>query len=534
MLADLLAAKLETGRTPTILRAIRFRPRARQTGLQPVDLNGDARYRVDPNGDDLIKRLVELRHQLKTEAKAAKEAGHSEEERLLSGLALGLKIEANAIAYGTPIEMNVTEHPRPVDLVLHLPEDSTQLCRSRRVEEPGTWFNPLLATLVSSGGRLLLSTAISLLHRQDGEYAFCDTDSLFACATTTGGLIACPGGPHRLHDGREAIRALSHDKIRETLIEPFRSLNPYGGELGERSILELEPENLDADTGEQIEITCLSIAAKRYSLYTLDLHGIPRLVGEPGNRRRSEHGLGHLLLPHDPDNPGAAVDEFWEHLIATELDLDHPESDYFRQPAIGRLTITSQPDQAAFKTYNHGKPYPDQIRPWHFLTIAHPHRLERRRVRCLIGPYHRDLQTLARQEWVDRAAPDHSYRLRLDKPYELSDDTIATQTIRDYFDDYRHHTDAKMLGPDHERCHLWTRGLLHHHTVTAADLTRIGKESNPLLSTDDPVPDEPTIRYQPRRCAGCDRPLTGRQTSWCTEACRKRAARLAREERRPG
>ncbi len=525
-LADVLAAKLETGRAPTILRAIRFQPRARQASLQLVDLNGDPRYRVDPNRDDLIKRLVELRHQLKTEAKAAKEAGHLDDEQLLNGLALGLKIEANAIAYGTPIEMNVTEHARPVDLVLHLPDGTTHTCRSRRVEEPGTWFNPLLATLVSSGGRLLLATAISLLHQHGGEYAFCDTDSLFACATTTGGLILCPGGPHRLTDGREAIRALSHDEIHETLIAPFRSLNPYDGKLGEEPILELEPENLNPNTGEQIEITALSLAAKRYSLYTIDQDGMPRLVGKPGERRRSEHGLGHLLLPHDPYSTGKALDEFWEHLIATELGLGHPEPDYFSQPAIGRLTITSQPDQATFKTYNHGKPYPDQIRPWHFLTIAHPHRLERDRVRCLIGPYSRDLDVLAQQAYVDRANPDRPYRLRLDSAYDRSDDTIAAQTIRDYFDDYRHHSDAKMLGPDHERCHPWTRGLLHHHTVTATDLTRIGKESNPLLSVDDPVPDEPTITYRPQRCIGCGKPLTGRR-KWCRDACRKRNARSA-------
>src|SRR5262249_21683866 len=115
--------------------------------------------------------------------------------------------------------------------------------------------------------------------------------------------------------------------------------------------------------------------------------------------------------------------------------------------------------------------------------------------------------------------------LRLDDPYELSDDTIAAETIRDYFDGYRTHTDPKMLGPDGDRCHPWTRGLLQHHHITATRLLRIGKESNPLLDTDDPTPDEPTIEYHPRLCDDCGKPLTGRQTRWCTEACRKRSAR---------
>jgi hypothetical protein len=526
-LADVLDSKLQTGRSPTILRAIRFKPRPRQSGLRPVDLNGDPRYRVDPNTDDLIKRLVELRQQLKTEAAAAKEAGDLDQERLLDGLATGVKVEANAIAYGTPIEINIDERPDLQDLLLHLPDGTTQPCRSRRVEQQGTWFNPLVATLVSSGGRLLLATAINLLQDAGGEYVFCDTDSLFACATKPGGLLACPGGPHRLPDGREAIQALSHTEIRETLIEPFRTLNPYGGELGEGSILELEAENLDAETEDQIEPVCLSIAAKRYCMFTLEKNGEPRLLGELGRRRRSEHGLGHLLFPRDLDQPGKALDEFWEHLVACELDLDHLEPAFFSEPAIGRLTITSQADQATFKTYNTGKPYPDQVRPWHFLAIAHPHRLERGRVRCLIGPYHHDLALLAAQEWVDRANPDHSYQLRLDKPYELSEESIAAQTIRDYFDDYRDHSDAKMLGPDHERCHPWTRGLLHHRSVAATSLVRIGKESNPLLAADDPVPDDPTIEYRPRLCPGCGKPVSGRRT-WCTDACRKRTARRRR------
>jgi hypothetical protein len=510
-LADVIATKLETGRTPSILRAIRFTPRARQTGLTAVDLNGDSRYRIDPNTDDLIKRLVELRQQLKGDATTSTTEGDFDNTALLDGLAVGVKVEANAIAYGTPIEMNVTEHPRPKDLTLHFPDGETQPCRNRRVEEPGTWFNPLLATLVAGGGRLLLATAISLLHQHGGEYAFCDTDSLFVVATKTGGLIPCPGGTHRTPDGQEAVLALSHDQVREQLIEPFRSLNPYDGDLGARSILELEDENLDPDTHEQIEISALSLAAKRYALFTLDENGQPRLVGKPGKRRRSEHGLGHLLLPHDPAQPGKALDDFWTHLIAE--------------------------DQNTFTAFNHRRPYPDQVRPWHFLCIAHPSRLERARldISCLIGPYQRDPAQLAEQEWTDRANPTRTYRLRIDKPYELSDDTIAAQTIRDYYDDYRHHTDAKMLGPDGSRTHPWTTGLLQHHHVTATGLVRIGKESNPLLDPSDPTPDDPTIEYRPRLCAGCGEPLTGRQDKWCSEACRKRTIRASPlNERRPG
>ena len=85
------------------------------------------------------------------------------------------------------LDSNITAHRRPIDLMLELPDGEKHPCRNRRVETPGRWFNPLIATLVSSGVRLLLASAIRLLHRACGEYAICDTDSLFAVATKTGG-----------------------------------------------------------------------------------------------------------------------------------------------------------------------------------------------------------------------------------------------------------------------------------------------------------------------------------------------------------
>ena len=37
--------------------------------------------------------------------------------------------------------------------------------------------------LVAGGGRLLLTTAMTLVHDAGGEYVFSDTDSLFVAAT---------------------------------------------------------------------------------------------------------------------------------------------------------------------------------------------------------------------------------------------------------------------------------------------------------------------------------------------------------------
>jgi hypothetical protein len=127
-------------------------------------------------------------------------------------------------------------------------------------------------------------------------------------------------------------------------------------------------------------------------------------------------------------------------------------------------------------------------------------------------------------DWLDRRHPDQPHHITTD-PYGGDDNTIPVQTLNDYFNDYRLHTDPKMLGPDGNRCHTWTRGHLRPAVVTSTALTRISKETNALIDPDNPEPDEPAIEYRPRVCAGCGRPLRGRQAKWHSDACRKRNAR---------
>ena len=89
-----------------------------------------------------------------------------------------------------------------------------------------------------------------------------------------GGLLACPGGPHRLSDGREAVKALSWAEVEE-IRQRFAALNPYDRDAVPGSILKAEDENFDATTGEQRELCCYAISAKRYVLYNLDAEGRP-------------------------------------------------------------------------------------------------------------------------------------------------------------------------------------------------------------------------------------------------------------------
>jgi hypothetical protein len=141
-----------------------------------------------------------------------------------------------------PIELNIAEHRRKVGLTVYRPDGTAYHTEARRTEQPGTWFHPLLATVVAAGGRLLLATAIALLREAGGSYVFCDTDSVFAAATRTG-------------NGNDGVPTLSWERA-ISIAGRFESLNPYDSDVIPGSILELEPENLDPETGGLREVRC--------------------------------------------------------------------------------------------------------------------------------------------------------------------------------------------------------------------------------------------------------------------------------------
>ncbi len=64
-LADCMASKLLTGKSPKVTKAIRFRPLEPQAALRPIAISGNERYRVHPTHDDFYKRVIDLRRSLK-------------------------------------------------------------------------------------------------------------------------------------------------------------------------------------------------------------------------------------------------------------------------------------------------------------------------------------------------------------------------------------------------------------------------------------------------------------------------------------
>jgi hypothetical protein len=108
-LADCVASKLQTGITPKVIEALVFEPGKPQLNLRPVAIAGNADYLIDPVQDDLYKRLIELRNEVKSKRDKAKGA----EQLAFDTEQYSIKIIANATSYGVFVEVIVKDLAEP-------------------------------------------------------------------------------------------------------------------------------------------------------------------------------------------------------------------------------------------------------------------------------------------------------------------------------------------------------------------------------------------------------------------------------------
>lgn len=345
-LADCVASKLLTGKTPTIKSALTFEPGPMQSGLKPIDLFGDPGFNVDPREVDVFNRLVDLRDQAKADENPVQQQ---------------IKIVANATSYGIFVEVQRDDAPKPEPLMIYGPAGDGYETTSTALEQPGKFFHPLLATLITGAARLMLACAEKRALDEGLGWVFCDTDSLAIAR------------PEDMDEGEFQARAMS-------VIDWFEALNPY---RKPGSILQIEDVNYDAETQTLEPLYAYAISAKRYALFNLDSDGTPIL------RKASAHGLGHLMPPYGEDDPAPGIPapiiplheigvkrwqyDLWFHIIAAEL---HGEPDRLclgyhptlKKPALSRYGATSPALLRWMKHYNDGKPYHQQVKPFGFLV----------------------------------------------------------------------------------------------------------------------------------------------------------------------
>ncbi len=266
-LADCIASKLRTGYPPKVIEAITFTPGPIQSKLKPIAIAGNPDYWIDPARDDLFKRLIQLRIEVKKTMKGLK----GQAWRVLDIAQEFLKILANSASYGIFVQIDPADFDKREYVDVYGPRDRAHRIFTKRYETPGPYFHPLLATVITSGARLMLAITEQLILDAGLDWAFCDTDSM---------AIAKPDG---------MMDSDFHTRV-ETIRSWFTPLNPYGS--GE-PLLKLEDANFSLSGKELEPLYCYAISSKRYALFNLDAKGRPIL------RKTSAHGLGHLRAPSD-------------------------------------------------------------------------------------------------------------------------------------------------------------------------------------------------------------------------------------------
>lgn len=479
-LADCVASTLLSGKSPRILNALRLVPHGMQPGLQPVKLRGE--IDVDPTFDDFFRQVIELR-------KSLPEDLSSEEHARLGGV---LKVLANSTSYGIFAEMNrqevgggTTEH-----VTVHGLDAEAFVTRVSGPEEPGTFCFPPLAAFIAGAARLMLALLERCVTDLGGTYAMCDTDSMAIIATAQGGLVPCPGGSERSRR-KDAIRALSWAQG-ETIRARFARLNPYDPDRIPSSVLKLEDVNVDRE-GNQQQVWCLAISAKRYCLYTRDDDGTPQLV------KWSEHGLGHLLNPTDPDSDDRDwMRQVWQGIVQERLGLPCREPAWLDRPALSRLTVSSPELLKPFATLNAGKPYPDQVKPFNFLLVGHVRKLgypvgvDPSRFQ-LIAPYESDAAQWTQLPWFDRYSGT-----RVQVSTTEADDgpqKARLQSLRDVIGEFQTHPEAKSADVDGNACSRRTVGLLQRRVVRETYVAHVGKETNKLEEVVAGFEQDPEVIY---------------------------------------
>jgi hypothetical protein len=346
------------------------------------------------------------------------------------------------------------------------------------VEVPGRYCFPPLAAATTGAARLMLGLLEHRIRELGGSFAFGDTDSLAIVATPAGGLVPCPDGDQRLGDRRPAVRALSFEQV-DAIVERFRSLSPYDTEVIPGSILEVEKINFD-EQGRRRQLYAYAISAKRYCLYVLGEEGYPEIV------KASEHGLGHLLNPTDPESDDRDwIREAWRLLLCRALGLPYDEPNWLDRPALSKEAITTPTKLQPFEDYNRARPPREQVRPGSFFLAAqvvpfgYPVGVDPSRFR-LIAPYEADPRRWRELPWINlyNDADGTEYPVAFEG--DPSPEVVRAKTYRDVIGLYATQPEPKSNGADGKPRGRNTVGLLQRRPVAVSTLSRIGKESNSL------------------------------------------------------
>jgi glycosyltransferase involved in cell wall biosynthesis len=493
-LPDVVASVLlNNGRIPKIVDAFRIEPRGKLRGLKTTKLRDQ--IDVDPRKQDFFKVVIEQRKRLPKRS----DISDIEKERLDKFL----KVLANAASYGIYAEMHRLESESKKEVVCHGIDAEPFTCRVAHPDEPGEYCFPPMASLITGAARLMLALLERRVTDHGGTYAMEDTDSMAIVATKKGGIIRCTGGK------RGTVKALSWKQVKE-ISDQFLLLNPYDRNEVPDSILKIEDDNYDPGTKSQRQLHCLAISAKRYALFLLDRKGRPVLLrgncqfcgrkNKPiaahcvkchkairlnnGEDRWSEHGLGHLLNPTEPESEDREwIATAWLSIIRRALGFPTAALGIESLPAVGQITVSSPVLMKPLTQLNEGKSYPDKIKPFNFLltchvrSLGHPLGVKPERFH-LISPYETDSRQWLKKNWIDQYS-EKEYRITTAGAHG-DRQTARVKTYGDVLLEYEYHPESKCADANGDTCSKQTIGLMQRRHVRIERIKYIGKESNSL------------------------------------------------------
>jgi hypothetical protein len=479
---DLAASKLKTKRTPQLIRAFRLVPEGVQHDMKSTSIGTRT---IDPAKDDFFRVVIEERKALPK----------SHPHYLL------LKIIANAL-YGIFAELNKSEFgkndAKPLDVFSgeHRFPQTTYV-----IERRGRWQFPPAAALITAGGRLMLGILEHLVEDRKGTYLLTDTDSMLFVASESGGLISCPGGPHKMSDGTPAVRAITWNEVEEICAELNR-LNPYDPRrVGE--ILKIEDSNYDR-AGTRHQLYGLAVSAKRYVVYKRRDNGFEII-------KPSEHGLGIVFVPdkrkrykpvdcrdQETDYPRWIV-EAWARLLDDHFrKIKDPENAlvtretwFANLPAVMRIRVTTPNVMKALRIRD-----PDAAKPYNFALS--PILVDPPQDCTLVAPFSKHPEKWLTQPYTEIHSGD---TVNLHRDYQgkkLLPQSLSTVLWRHFL-----HPEDKSLAPDGEYCGPYTTGLLLQRPIRAMLPFRfIGKEIERKAQEGEDISIPETrgpIQYAPRQ-----------------------------------
>ena len=447
---DLIASVIRIGKVPHIIRAIRMVPHGKQAGMRSVNLRG--MVEIDPYEDDLFCKTIEQRKLHKSDY----------------ALYYWLKIFANSI-YGFFVELNPERKKNNVPVKVfsgekNFPDDSDV------IENPGPWFFPPLASLITSGGRLLLAMTEACVEAKKGTYLFCDTDSLAIVASKKGGLLRIPGS--------KGIRILSWAEAKR-IADKFAALNPYNRKIVKGSILNLVDANYVGSDSKnpQRQLYGYSIAAKRYALYERVSDNDIKIVDPKA------HGIGFLYPPKDSpkawkEDVPKWIYEMWDYIVRDALKLKRQKLSWLDIPQMMRLTITTYNVLEMLGEWEIARPYNFLLLPMVDPMFGYTFSRRANEKVLLVCEF-----SSKQERWFDSKCVN----IHSGKKYKMVDCTkennppynvVFPSQFARLLIEYQEHPEAKSLAPDGAPCEAGTRGLLQRAHITAGMLRYVGKETD--------------------------------------------------------